>query len=181
MAATAAAAVASSFSSSINTLKCIRSNIFPSDHLHLRISSPTRLLASQSSHSFTTLEPLSIGAAALQKWRVLKITAALAQEEVAVTAEVGETEVVEEEEEDQGQQEKGEEVVQSAAEAGGEEVSAVSTKLYFGNLPYSVDSAQLAGIIQDYANPEMVEVSDEYSVAKHFFCFLVWFLYEFIN
>lgn len=34
----------------------------------------------------------------------------------------------------------------------------VNTKLYFGNLPYNVDSAQLAGIIQDYGSPELVEV-----------------------
>lgn len=33
-----------------------------------------------------------------------------------------------------------------------------NTKLYFGNLPYNCDSAQLAGIIQEYASPEMVEV-----------------------
>ncbi|KAJ0966542.1 hypothetical protein J5N97_023459 [Dioscorea zingiberensis] len=33
-----------------------------------------------------------------------------------------------------------------------------STKLYFGNLPYNCDSAQLAGIIQEYSSPEMVEV-----------------------
>lgn len=34
-----------------------------------------------------------------------------------------------------------------------------NTKLYFGNLPYNCDSAQLAGIIQEFANPELVEVS----------------------
>lgn len=34
----------------------------------------------------------------------------------------------------------------------------LNTKLYFGNLPYNVDSAQLAGIIQDYGTPELVEV-----------------------
>lgn len=34
----------------------------------------------------------------------------------------------------------------------------VSTKLYIGNLPYHCDSAQLAGILQQYANPELVEV-----------------------
>lgn len=34
----------------------------------------------------------------------------------------------------------------------------VGTKLYFGNLPYSVDSAQLAGIIQDFGSPELIEV-----------------------
>ncbi|XP_010470163.1 PREDICTED: RNA-binding protein CP31B, chloroplastic-like isoform X1 [Camelina sativa] len=36
--------------------------------------------------------------------------------------------------------------------------AAVNTKLYFGNLPYNVDSATLAQIIQDFANPELVEV-----------------------
>ncbi|EPS60926.1 hypothetical protein M569_13875, partial [Genlisea aurea] len=39
-----------------------------------------------------------------------------------------------------------------------EDVSDASTKLYFGNLPYNCDSAQLAGIIQDYASPELIEV-----------------------
>ncbi|XP_047337266.1 28 kDa ribonucleoprotein, chloroplastic-like isoform X2 [Impatiens glandulifera] len=34
----------------------------------------------------------------------------------------------------------------------------VNTKLYFGNLPYNCDSAQLAGIIQNYASPELIEV-----------------------
>lgn len=34
----------------------------------------------------------------------------------------------------------------------------VNTKLYFGNLPYNCDSAQLAGIIQDYGSPELIEV-----------------------
>lgn len=36
--------------------------------------------------------------------------------------------------------------------------SSVNTKLYFGNLPYNCDSAQLAGIIQNYASPELIEV-----------------------
>lgn len=39
-----------------------------------------------------------------------------------------------------------------------EPVTVQNTKLYFGNLPYNCDSAQLAGIIQEYASPEMVEV-----------------------
>lgn len=186
MAATAAAAVASSFSSSsVNTLKCIRSILFPSDHLHLRISSPTRLLASPSSHSFATLEPLSTS----QKWRVLRTTAAVAQEEVALTAEVGEeTELVEEKEEEwQGEEGKkaAEEAVQSPAARGeaaaaGDEVSALNTKLYFGNLPYSVDSAQLAGIIQDYASPEMVEVS-EYRGSQAFFLFFLSLSLKFVQ
>lgn len=37
--------------------------------------------------------------------------------------------------------------------------SPVNTKLYFGNLPYNCDSSQLAGVIQEYASPEMIEVS----------------------
>uniref|UniRef100_J3LIB3 RRM domain-containing protein n=1 Tax=Oryza brachyantha TaxID=4533 RepID=J3LIB3_ORYBR len=43
------------------------------------------------------------------------------------------------------------------AEAAGT-TTTTTTKLYFGNLPYNCDSAQLAGIVQDYATPEMVEV-----------------------
>ncbi|KAL8162837.1 hypothetical protein V2J09_014326 [Rumex salicifolius] len=47
--------------------------------------------------------------------------------------------------------------VETAAEAETEEVQ-VNTKLYFGNLPYHCDSAQLAGIVQQYGTPELVEV-----------------------
>ncbi|XP_047078531.1 28 kDa ribonucleoprotein, chloroplastic-like [Lolium rigidum] len=45
-------------------------------------------------------------------------------------------------------------------DAGAAETEAASsaTKLYFGNLPYNCDSALLAGIVQDHAIPEMVEV-----------------------
>ena len=42
-----------------------------------------------------------------------------------------------------------------AAEA---DAASSATKLYFGNLPYNCDSALLAGIVQDHAVPEMVEV-----------------------
>lgn len=80
------------------------------------------------------------------KWRAPRISAAVAQEEAAATAPV------EEEEQQQGQEE-GEQVLR---EEGAE--SPVNTKLYFGNLPYSCDSAQLAGIIQNYGSPELVEV-----------------------
>lgn len=53
----------------------------------------------------------------------------------------------------------------------GEEGEVVNTKLYFGNLPYSVDSAQLAGIIQDYGSPEMVEVGQcSYILMPCLFC-----------
>lgn len=54
-------------------------------------------------------------------------------------------------------------MVSPAAEGGGGgdeqgEEDEVNTKLYFGNLPYHCDSAQLAGIVQQYGNPELVEV-----------------------
>ena len=71
-----------------------------------------------------------------------RVTAAVAQEEVAVTAE---EEVVEE-------------VESGGVEGGDDQVVDSNTKLYFGNLPYSVDSAQLAGIIQDHGSPELIEV-----------------------
>ncbi|KAJ7955487.1 28 kDa ribonucleoprotein, chloroplastic-like [Quillaja saponaria] len=141
MAVTTAAAIGSSFSSSIYTLKCVRGKNF-SLHPFIRISS-SRMLASVS-HS---AEPLSIGAISLKWWVPARISAAVAQEEVAVTAEAeaGSTE-----------EKVGEEV--AGEEEGQEADVSVNTKLYFGNLPYSVDSAQLAGLIQDYASPELVEV-----------------------
>ncbi|CAA2992075.1 28 kDa ribonucleo, chloroplastic-like [Olea europaea subsp. europaea] len=40
------------------------------------------------------------------------------------------------------------------------ECATVNTKLYFGNLPYHCDSAQLARFIQEYASPELVEVAE---------------------
>lgn len=98
--------------------------------------------------------------------RVLRISCASV--EVAVTEEIEEVasvDVAEEEKEEEKQVEE-EVVAAPAAEAAAEQVSGevstdelgVNTKLYFGNLPYSVDSAQLAGIIQDYASPELIEV-----------------------
>ncbi|KAK9063045.1 hypothetical protein SSX86_016915 [Deinandra increscens subsp. villosa] len=71
------------------------------------------------------------------KWALKKLSASVAQEEAAVS-------VTEEE----------------------EEVSGVNTKLYFGNLPYLCDSAQLAGIIQDYGSPELVEVLYDRNTGK---------------
>ncbi|KAM5553362.1 28 kDa ribonucleoprotein, chloroplastic [Rosa sericea] len=167
MAATAAAAMSSSFSPSIHTLKCVRSNhvhLAPHHDLHLRISTPARMLSSSSSlsaHSCVIDQPL------LSR-RVLRISCASV--DVAVTEEVEEAVAVAEEEEEKQAEE---EVVAPTAEAAADEVSSeagevggevstdelsVNTKLYFGNLPYSVDSAQLAGIIQDYASPELIEV-----------------------
>jgi hypothetical protein len=83
-----------------------------------------------------------------------RILAAVSQEEAAVTAvEEGEAvEAVSDEE-------------MNESEAGGEEETVAAetpqqnTKLYFGNLPYNCDSSQLAGVVQEYATPEMVEVN----------------------
>ncbi|KAK6781121.1 hypothetical protein RDI58_023305 [Solanum bulbocastanum] len=143
MAAAAATAVASSFSS----LHCIRSklNWTNSDHL-LKISStrtPNLTSISSSSSEVTSI---------YKKWRVLpRLAAAVVQEEVEAAVTEEEEEVpapaVDEEEEKVGE-----------GSDGSSESEGVNTKLYFGNLPYLCDSAQLAGIVQDYASPELVEV-----------------------
>ncbi|GMY27032.1 28 kDa ribonucleoprotein, chloroplastic [Fagus crenata] len=162
MAATAAAAVGSSFSSSIHsstTLKCIRPKQCLSDPF-LRLSSSTRMFA-PISHSYRINEQLSVNAIISSKWRLLRISAAV--EEVAVTAEVAQDEVVVTADDEvqvdtelglvEEEDKREEEVLDN-----GEDEGLVSTKLYFGNLPYSVDSAQLAGLIQDFGSPELIEV-----------------------
>lgn len=150
MAATAAAAVVgSSFSQSIHTLKCLRfKQLAAADHHHnplLRIPSARVLSPSSISHhqSYFTHELFPTAVVTVQKWRALKVSAAVAEQETAVTAESP----VEEEKIEGGE-----------GEAEAEVESTVTTKLYFGNLPYNVDSAQLAGIIQEYGSPELVEV-----------------------
>ncbi|PQP95246.1 28 kDa ribonucleoprotein chloroplastic [Prunus yedoensis var. nudiflora] len=172
MAASAAAAMSSSFSPSIYTVKCLRSSnqMSPLDHLHLKMA-PTRMLSSSSLSNPCALEPLLSINAGSNKFRVLRVSTAVAQEEVAVTDEI--EQVASLAEEDQQEEKKAEEQVVSAGDEalGGEaaaevsgggdeggEAVAVNAKLYFGNLPYSVDSAQLAGIIQDYGSPELIEV-----------------------
>ncbi|XP_072995990.1 28 kDa ribonucleoprotein, chloroplastic [Typha latifolia] len=106
----------------------------------LRIACPRATRIPSITH---LMEHLAIPVA-LQRRNLLKISAAVAQEEAATA--LGEE--AEEVAEDGG--EGDEEVVPPAATQ--------NTKLYFGNLPYNCDSAQLAGIIQEYASPEMVEV-----------------------
>ncbi|GMP77603.1 hypothetical protein CsSME_00033827 [Camellia sinensis var. sinensis] len=156
MAATAAAAVASSFSTSMQTLKCIRSNKYwasSSDPL-LRISSTTRMLFQVRLVSLSHIHAPEafLGGPISQKCRIPRISAAVDQEEAAATPSVeaapppAEVEV---------------EVEVEELSSGGDDeevISTVNTKLYFGNLPYHCDSAQLAGIIQEYASPELVEV-----------------------
>ncbi|KAH1096448.1 hypothetical protein J1N35_013369 [Gossypium stocksii] len=150
MAATAAAAVVgSSFSQSIHTVKCLRfKQLAAADHHPtplLRIPSARVLSPSSISHhqSYFTHELFPTAVVTVQKWRALKVSAAVAQQETAATAE------------SPVEEEKVEEI---EGEAEAEAESTVNTKLYFGNLPYNVDSAQLAGIIQEYGSPELVEV-----------------------
>ncbi|KAL3506232.1 hypothetical protein ACH5RR_031614 [Cinchona calisaya] len=147
MAATAAAAVASSITASMQSLYCIHSKTktcWPSDP-SLKLASSRMLQVASVSHSLG-IESIFIGPLS-NKWKSWKIAAAVAQEEAAAVVAPEETTAPEEEEE----------VLSSEVEV---EVaqSSVNTKLYFGNLPYNVDSAQLAGIIQDYASPELIEV-----------------------
>ncbi|CAN4091047.1 unnamed protein product [Withania somnifera] len=128
MAATAATAVASSFSS----VHCIsiRSKFSWSNSDHLLKISAARITPNVSLFSSSD-QVTSI----YKKWRVVpRLAAAVAQEEAAAVTE--------------------EEEVPDAVESS----EGVNTKLYFGNLPYLCDSAQLAGIVQDYASPELVEV-----------------------
>ena len=152
----AAAAVASSFSQSIQTLKYMRFKQLTADHSVVRIPS-TRMISSIS-HSYFTHE-LFPTSGTVQKWRVLKVSAAVFQQEAAPTAQVEES-LVEEEEKEGEVGAEGEAESQAETEAEAKAESPVNTKLYFGNLPYNVDSAQLAGIIQDYGSPELVEVRD---------------------
>ncbi|KAJ1401679.1 RNA-binding domain superfamily [Sesbania bispinosa] len=137
MAATAAAGIASLFSSSINTVKCLRSKNCSIDPL---ISTSSNRMLASLSQSYLT-EPLPIGNISHKLW-LPRISAAVAQEEVVVAAEADDAGFVEEEE-----------VVEEENTE-----SLVGTKLYFGNLPYSVDSAQLAGLIEEYGSAELIEV-----------------------
>ncbi|KAK4425395.1 ribonucleoprotein A, chloroplastic [Sesamum alatum] len=137
----ATAAVASSFSTSIKSFKCVSSKNWPTDHLP-KISCPRTLQSAPVSHSLV-IEFNPIIGSACKSWRLSRVSAAVAQEEAAAL-----TSPVEEPPEAEVPSGGG------AAPESGE----VNTKLYFGNLPYLCDSAQLAGIIQEYASPELVEV-----------------------
>lgn len=164
MAATAAAAVASSFSSSIQRIYCTRSrNYWPSSSSSsdpfLKIASATRILQVASLSHSIGIESTSVSPV-YGKWkRVSKITAAMTQEEAALMVPAEEA-AEEEEEKEMVEEAEGEKELSLSSDVveEGSESSSVKTKLYFGNLPYNVDSSQLAGIIQDFGSPELVEV-----------------------
>lgn len=143
MAATSVAP--SSFSPSIHALKCTQTRLICTSESLLKLPPSARMMLAPMSLSCSVeqVSPLVVS------WRCPRVLpAAVAQEEAAATSPV-------EENLDEGEE-------QVAAEGEGEgEVEATgdgSTKLYFGNLPYNVDSAQLAGIIQEYGGPELIEV-----------------------
>ncbi|XLQ98791.1 hypothetical protein S83_064990 [Arachis hypogaea] len=139
----AATRIASSlFSSSINaTVK----NCFASKTIIDPPLSSNRKLSSLT-QCYYFVEPLSlIGVTKLWTPRT-SAAVVVSQEEIALSDDTG---LVEEEKERQVLEEQQQD---DSAE------SSVNTKLYFGNLPYSVDSAQLAGLIESYGSAELIEV-----------------------
>ncbi|KAK3155628.1 hypothetical protein QOZ80_2BG0205650 [Eleusine coracana subsp. coracana] len=139
----------------------------PCPKLSVDVAAWTQLQhASVFSRSARRLVADLVAAPVARRRRRITVTAMVSQEEAAATATAVEDEVVEGQSQEQEQEEQGL-VVEAASDNGGgkeeeggaeEAASTTATKLYFGNLPYNCDSAQLAGIIQDYASPEMVEV-----------------------
>ncbi|THU66685.1 hypothetical protein C4D60_Mb05t16770 [Musa balbisiana] len=130
----ASAAAVSCFSTTIPPhlgSKLVSSDIF------LRLASPRPPHLRQSSSLTLVRESFY----ALVPSNNRRTFAAVAQDEATAAVAAQEEEEEKEEEED---------TVAAAA--------LQNTKLYFGNLPYNCDSAQLAGIIQEFANPELVEV-----------------------
>uniref|UniRef100_A0A0A9BN27 RRM domain-containing protein n=1 Tax=Arundo donax TaxID=35708 RepID=A0A0A9BN27_ARUDO len=124
-------------------------------------------LPARAHHRFVA-EHVAAPVVPVPRRRGLAVTAMVSQEEAAATAvEEQEEEIAEGQSQKQEQEEQDGVVEASSDDGGGQEndaggaseaASTTTTKLYFGNLPYNCDSAQLAGIVQDYASPEMVEV-----------------------
>ncbi|KAJ6831022.1 31 kDa ribonucleoprotein, chloroplastic [Iris pallida] len=149
-ATTAAAAAAGSCFSATVARRTLRNNLVFLDAAQIKVSCLRRRLPIRAADNSL------VANAAQGRAQLPKVSAAVAQEESAAAAAA-------EEEEAAAAEVGGEEVEPEAeAEAEGEVAPAPAvaqnTKLYFGNLPYNCDSAQLAGIIQEYASPEMVEV-----------------------
>lgn len=151
---------------------------FQADHAASVFPRPARASSSRP-HAHRLIAAAPVVPVPRGSRRALSVVALASQEEATAVEEAQEEEVVQEEaagqleeEEPAGEveeQQPEEEEQGAAAEAssdGGEEASgdgstgtgSSATKLYFGNLPYNCDSALLAGIVQDHAVPEMVEV-----------------------
>ncbi|XP_042470176.1 31 kDa ribonucleoprotein, chloroplastic-like [Zingiber officinale] len=147
----ASASVGSCFSTTI-TSRALPPKLPSSDAVLLRLPLPLRACRPQHLLSVAHLyNP--------QSFRFPRRTLAAVAQDEATAAAVQE----EEEEEEAAAEETGEAEAQPLEEAASlspADTAAVAqtTKLYFGNMPYNCDSAQLAGIIQEYASPELVEV-----------------------
>jgi hypothetical protein len=118
-------------------------------------------------HQRLVADHLAAPALPVARRRGLAVTAMVSHEEAAATAveeeeEVAEGQLLEQDEvaEQEQPEQENDGAVEASSDNGGpsEAPGTTTTKLYFGNLPYNCDSAQLAGIVQEYATPEMVEV-----------------------
>ncbi|XP_037454026.1 28 kDa ribonucleoprotein, chloroplastic-like [Triticum dicoccoides] len=148
---------------------------FQADHAASVFPRPARASSSRP-HAHRLIAAAPVVPVPRGSRRALAVVALASQEEATAVEEAQEEDVQEEAtgqlEEDEPaageveEQQPEEEEEQGAAEEassdgcgdGSTGTGSSATKLYFGNLPYNCDSALLAGIVQDHAVPEMVEV-----------------------
>eukprot|EP01018_Ginkgo_biloba_P005604 Gb_32176 [translate_table: standard] len=95
---------------------------------------------------------------ALRRRKVLTLSTSVTHEATPLVSEEAVLEVSDQVSEVESNPEQEEEIEQG--EAGSEEVESypLGVKVYVGNLPYSCDSAELAGILEECGSVEMVEV-----------------------
>ncbi|MCL7050915.1 hypothetical protein MKW94_001280 [Papaver nudicaule] len=142
---------------SLPRIACISNVRTPSVLLQAGTSS------SLSSHSHLLHESfcnISMNSPSQKSGSTFKISATIEQDEVSEVTEASSVaeEIMDEKTNEDSQEDGAAEVAVPSGGDSNEGASPTNTKLYFGNLPYLCDSAQLAGIIQDYGSPEMVEV-----------------------
>lgn len=149
---------------------------FQADHAASVFPRPARASSSRP-HAHRLIAAAPVVPVARRSRRALAVVAMASQEEATAVEEAQEEDVqettgqLEEDEpareiEEQQPEEEEQGAAEEASSDGGEEAGgdgstgtrSSATKLYFGNLPYNCDSALLAGIVQDHAVPEMVEV-----------------------
>ncbi|XP_021721547.1 28 kDa ribonucleoprotein, chloroplastic-like [Chenopodium quinoa] len=145
-AATASTTVQSSLSTPKPSFAFLSNKQLPSDPIQVKFGSTKKSYAPLISQHYCFTNESTPIACVSHKRRAPRIAAAVAEEGVVETADDVEQEKDEAQIESEGSSEKNNNEVQ------------VNTKLYFGNLPYHCDSAQLAGIVQEYGTPELVEV-----------------------
>ncbi|CAN1144874.1 29 kDa ribonucleoprotein A, chloroplastic [Linum perenne] len=166
MAAIGAGAISSSFSSHI--LKCTQNSrlllhnpFLPSSNSSSSFRIPTSARLSLSVPG-TSPDPFPIAAST---WRHPKVYAPAVAQDEAQTETAAAAEVTEETETVAAKVAEETAVATPAAEGelkieeeGEESRNSESTKLYIGNLPFNVDSSELAAVIQDHGTPELIEV-----------------------